>query len=104
MILNLKEILESGSNLSITLNAKDLLEAINYTISSTRKEFEQIITDNSKDDAYLSRKQVSEMLKVNLSTLNRWRKSGYLKPIEIGGKRRYHKSVIKDMLKHEKKE
>lgn len=104
MILNLNQILESGSNVSITLNAKDLQEAINYTISSTRKEFEKLITDNSKDDAYLSRKQVSEMLNVNLSTLNRWRKNGYLKPVEIGGKRRYHKSVIKDMLKHEKKE
>ena len=101
--LNLKEILECGSNVSITLNAKDLQEAINYTISSTRKELEQLITDDKKD-AYLSPKQVSEMLDVNLSTLFLWSKCGYLIPLEIGGKRRYRKSIIKDMLKHEKKE
>lgn len=103
MNLNLKEILECGSNVSITLNAKDLQEAINYTISSTRKELEELITDDKKD-AYLSPKQVSEMLNVNSSTLWRWKQCGYLIPLEIGGKRRYRKSIIKDMLKQEKKE
>lgn len=103
MILNLNQILESGSNVSITLNAKDLQEAINYTISSTRKELEQLITDDKKE-VYLSPKQVAEMLDVNLSTIFRWKKCGYLIPLEIGGKRRYRKSIIKDMLKHEKKE
>ena len=101
--MNLKEILECGSNVSITLNAKDLQEAINYTISSTRKELEQLITDDKKD-AYLSPKQVSEMLNVDLSTLWRWKKCGYLIPLEIGGKRRYRKSIIKDLIKHDKKE
>jgi len=101
--MNLKEILECGSSVSITLNAKDLQEAINYTISSTRKELEQLITDDKKD-AYLSPKQVAEMLGINLCTLWRWKQCGYLIPFEIGGKRRYRKSIIKDMLKHEKKE
>ena len=99
--MNLNEILECG-NVSITLNAKDLQEAINYIISSTRKELEQTIIDD-KTEAYMSPKQVSVMLNVDKSTLWRWKQCGYLIPLEIGGKRRYRKSVIKDMLKHDKK-
>lgn len=100
--MNLNEILECGSNVSITLNAKDLQEVINYTISSTRRELEQSIIDD-KQEAFLSPKQVSEMLNVDLSTLWRWKQCGYLIPIEIGGKRRYKKSIIKEMLKNDKK-
>lgn len=101
--MNLNEILEcGGSCISITMNAKDLQEAINFTISSTRRELEQFIIDD-KTEAFMSPKQVSEMLNVDLSTLWRWKKCGYLIPLEIGGKRRYRKSIIKDILKHDKK-
>ena len=100
--MNIKEIIENGQNVSITMNAKDLQELINYTISSTRRELEQSIIDD-KQEAFLSPKQVSEMLNVDLSTLWRWKQCGYLIPIEIGGKRRYKKSIIKEMLKNDKK-
>lgn len=100
--MNIKEIIENGQNVSITMNAKDLQEVINYTISSTRRELEQSIIDD-KQEAFLSPKQVSEMLNVDLSTLWRWKQCGYLIPLEIGGKRRYKKSIIKEMLKNDKK-
>lgn len=38
------------------------------------------------------------MFNVNLSTLWRWLKSGYLKTIEFGGGRRYKMSEIKEIL------
>ena len=80
-------------NVSITISASDLLEVINYTITSTRKELEKVILDE-KSEIYLSPKEVSKLLGVNTTTLWRWNKRGYLIPIEIGGKRKYRKSDI----------
>jgi len=90
----LEELLKDSSRVSFTLTAKDLLEVINYTVNATRRDLEQVIIDD-KTEIYMSPKQVSEMLDVDASTLWRWNKRGYLIPIEIGGKRRYPKSVIK---------
>lgn len=93
----LENILMSGANVSITLTANDLKEIINYTIASTRKEIEQVIIDDNSE-VFMSPKQVSEMLGVDLSTLWRWNKRGYLIPLEVGGKRKYRKSDIKTKL------
>ena len=46
----------------------------------------------------MSPKEVSEMLGVHLTTLWHWNKRNLLKPVEIGGKRRYLKSEIKLLL------
>ncbi|MDD3772281.1 MAG: helix-turn-helix domain-containing protein, partial [Weeksellaceae bacterium] len=63
----------------------------------TRKELEQQITDASTE-TYPSVDQVAKILNVSKTTLWRWDKSGYLKTIEIGGKRRYRMSDIKKIL------
>lgn len=49
----------------------------------------------------LSPKQVTELLDVDNSTLWRWRQSGYLLPIKVGGKIRYKLSVIEKILQTE---
>ena len=91
--MNIQDIMNSGANVSITISAADLQEVINYTVTTTRKELEQIIIDE-KSEVYLSPKEVSKMLDVDPSTLWRWGKRGYLVPLEIGGKRKYRKSDI----------
>lgn len=93
MVLNEKFLINNSMNVSITISASDLLEVINYTITSTRKELEQVIIDE-KSEVYLSPKEVSKLLGVNTTTLWRWNKRGYLIPIEVGGKRKYRKSDI----------
>jgi len=95
--MNIEDILKNGSNVSITISAKDLLEVINYTVSATRKELEQCIIED-KSEAYMSPKEVSEFLGVHVTTLWHWNKRNLLRPVEIGGKRRYLKSEIKLML------
>jgi Helix-turn-helix domain len=55
-----------------------------------------IISD--KAETYPSPKQVCEILNVDLSTLWRWNKRGYLCPSEVGGKRRYKMSDVKRIL------
>jgi hypothetical protein len=82
---------------NITLKAGELIEAIDYCVNRTRKELEQQITD-ANTETYPSPDQVSKMLDVDKSTLWRWRKQGYLMPVEIGGKRRYRMSDINKIL------
>ena len=84
-----------GMNLSV--KADELLDAINYCIYSAHKELEQLITD-ANAETYPGRQKVAEILNIDLSTLHRWSKSGYLVPIAIGGKRRYRMSDVKRIL------
>lgn len=47
----------------------------------------------------LEEEQAKEMLKISTTTLWRWGKSGYLKPIYIGGKhKRYRRSDIMALI------
>jgi hypothetical protein len=84
-------------SLSLTIQAGELLEMVNYCILTTRRELEQQITD-ANTETYPSRKKTAEILDVDLSTLHRWAKAGYLVPVEIGGKRRYRMSEIKKIM------
>ena len=47
-----------------------------------------------RDEEFVSITSVCKMLDVDRSTLYRWKKRGYLVPIQIGGKVRYKKSEI----------
>jgi hypothetical protein len=94
---NIIELAKACPGLNITINAGELVEAINYCVNKTRKELEQQITD-ANTEMYPSPDQVAKMLDVTKPTLWRWNKSGYLKPVEIGGKRRYKMSDIKKIL------
>ena len=84
-------------NLTLSIKAGELVEAIDYCINKTRRELEQQITD-ANTETYPSPDQVAKIFDVDKSTLWRWRKQGYLVPIEIGGKRRYKMSDIKRIL------
>ena len=67
-------------------------------IADTKRELEQMITDQNTE-TYPSREKVREMLGVSDSTLWRWAKEGYLVPLNVGGKRRYKMSDVKQILK-----
>ncbi|MDR1584038.1 MAG: helix-turn-helix domain-containing protein [Prevotellaceae bacterium] len=95
--MNIYDLLESSSGLNITINAGQLIEAIDYCVNKTRKELEQQITD-ANTETYPSPDQVAKILDVDKSTLWRWRKQNYLVPIEVGGKRRYRMSDVRKIL------
>jgi transcriptional regulator with PAS, ATPase and Fis domain len=97
MIKDLISIAKEYPNLNITVSAGELIEAVEYCVNKTRKDFEQQITD-ANTETYPSPDQVAKILGVDKSTLWRWRKQGYLVPIEVGGKRRYRMSDIKRIL------
>jgi predicted DNA-binding transcriptional regulator AlpA len=45
-------------------------------------------------EKYLTAKQVADKLQVNRTTLWRWEKNGTLKPLKIGGVKRYSQDQI----------
>ena len=95
--MNMYDLLSSSQGVNITINAGQLIEAIDYCVQTTRKELEQQINDASTE-TYSSIAKVAEILDVDKSTLWRWQKQGYLVPLEVGGKRRYRMSDIRRIL------
>ncbi len=93
----LLELVEDSTDITISVKLADLIHCNEELIKRTREELEQIITD-SATETYPSVSKVAEILDVNKTTLWRWAKSGYLVPIEVGGKRRYRMSDIKQIL------
>jgi transcriptional regulator of acetoin/glycerol metabolism len=91
------ELAKECPNLNVTVKLGELLEMGNYCVQTTRKELEQMITD-ANTETYPSVEQTAKILDVDKSTLWRWRRSGYLTPIEVGGKRRYRMSDINKIL------
>ena len=93
----LVDLLQSGANVTVSIRIEDLKEFAQVLIEDTRKKLEQVIIDD-KAERYIEPKEASQIIGVDLSTLWRWAKRGYLVPVEIGGKRRYKMSEIKSIL------
>lgn len=95
--MNINELFRSGANVTVSILLNDLKEWHKEVIADTRRELEEIVL-NDKAETYPTPKQVSEMLNVDLTTLWRWNKKGYLKTIEFGGGRRYKMSEVKALM------
>jgi len=94
---NLITLAKEFPNLTINIKLGDLIEANEALIKKTRQELEQQITD-ANTETYPSPEQVAKILDVDKSTLWRWDKKDYLKPVKIGGKNRYKMSDVKRIL------
>jgi len=94
---NIYTLAKECGNLTLSITAGELVEAIEYCINKTRRDLEQVITD-ANSETYPSPDQVSKILDVTKSTLWRWSRQNYLVPLEIGGKRRYRMSDVKRIL------
>lgn len=92
--MNLYDLLQSNSGVNITINAGQLIEAIDYAVSKTKAEFEE----KQQPEQYITRKQTAEILDIDLSTLWRYGKEGYLQAVEVGGKRKFRLSDIQRIL------
>lgn len=86
--------------MSITIRLEDLMEA-NRSLLAELLEQESLEREKrSKEETYLTRDQVMDMLNISSTTLWRWMKQKYLVPIEIGAKRLYLRSEVERLLKH----
>jgi hypothetical protein len=98
---NIIELAKQCPDVIISVRAGELVEMADYLVQSTKKNLEQTIQD-SECETYPSPKKTGEILDVSPATLWRWQKSNYLKPVTIGGKRRYRMSDINRILGKEK--
>ena len=95
--LNIQELVSSGANIQVTANASDLISCFRSVIKEVRDEFEREIL-TKKTETYATPDEASVQLRVDRSTLWRWAKTGYLIPIEVGGKILYKQSDIDIIL------
>ncbi len=96
-MINLITLARECPGIQVTITLGDLIEANTALIAATKRELEQLITDQNAE-TYPTRDKVMEMLDVSQSTLWRWAKDGYLVPLNVGGKRRYKMSDVKRIL------
>jgi len=101
MSTDLITIAKQCPDLVVSIKLGDLVEANTLLIAEVKQQLEQTITDQNAE-TYPSREKVMEMLDVSQATMWRWQKSGYLVPINVGGKRRYRMSDVKRILEGEK--
>jgi prophage antirepressor-like protein len=78
---------------SVTIGIDVLIEFGRFMVSETKRKMEDLTTEK-----FLTPKKTAELLDVDVSTLWRWNKIDYLKPCEIGGKRKYRMSDINKIL------
>ncbi len=72
---------------------KDIVRELRKDINQLKKEFQP-----KEPEEYLTRGEVSKMLKVDLSTIHLWSKSGRLKRYGIGKRVYYKRSEIESEL------
>lgn len=93
---SLVELARQCPDISLTVKAGDLLEAMRSLL------MEAVPQAPGKEDRLLSREEAAEMCGVDVSTLWRWDRDGYLKPVKIGRSVRYHTSDVMAILKKRK--
>lgn len=84
-IMSLRELLESGANVSVTVKLDDL-RTILKEAAATQQE--------PPAEEFLSRKEVLAALKIDSSTLWCWEKTGYIRSYPFGGRKRYRREEV----------
>jgi len=79
-----RELLESGANVSVTVKLDDLKEIFKEVAGGLKP-----LKADPPPEEFLSRKEVLALLKIDSSTLWSWEKTGYIKSLPFGGRKRY---------------
>jgi hypothetical protein len=95
--MDLSNLIQTNANINLTITLDDLRTFTNELIQKTKNELEAVIIAD-KAEINVPRLEACEVLKVDQSTLFRWAKRGYLVPVEVGGKRMYKMSDLKQIL------
>jgi excisionase family DNA binding protein len=78
------------------INVEQLLEKIGKLLDSKLKEAEPLSKNQS---FFLSRAEVSNLLKISLPTLHDWTKQGWLQSYKIGNRVLYKLQEVEEALK-----
>ena len=89
--MDMDKILSEGGKVQLVINALDLKEAFLQWSKETKKE-------ESREESYLTAKEAAAKLGVDVSTLWRWDRSGYLKKVKWGNAIRYRESDVTKLM------
>ncbi len=85
------------SAIQFTLNTEQLQEQISENVKNQLQDFLKNFKPKQPDE-YLTRSEVADLFKVDLSTIHNWCKSGKLKPLGIGARVYFLRSDIEKSL------
>ena len=88
-IMSLRDLLEAGANVSLTVTLDDFRTILNEAAKSTKPAAQEEAAEE-----FLSRKEVLALLKIDSSTLWCWEKTGYIKSYPFGGRKRYRREDV----------
>lgn len=88
-IMSLRDLLESGANVSVTVTLEDLRTILNEVSKGVKPAAQEQPTEE-----FLSRKEVLALLKIDSSTLWCWEKTGYIRSYPFGGRKRYRREDV----------
>lgn len=88
--------MQDNRNVQIVVNREDL----KFMFVEWMQE--ELNKRTKKQEVYLSRTKTALMLGVTLSTLWRWDKENYLKPVRVGSKVLYRESDIQKVINQTK--
>lgn len=84
-------------NVTISMTYQELQalmrECVDYTMSNYSKEFDKL--DSRK---MVTAKEAAKLLGKNVSTVHRWKGSGYLHAKSVGGRDYFYMEEIKDLI------
>ena len=92
--VSIQNLLISPENMVLQLKKEDLKEFANQILLGAKSIAMLEAEAAATSDQLLTIDEAAKLLSVSKMTLFRWDKNGYLKKVEIGGKRRYRKSDI----------
>lgn len=81
------------------LTPEQFEESVRKAVKSQLDFLTKEIKKETPKEQYLTRKEVADMLKIELSTLHNWCKKGKLKPYGIGNRVYFLQSDIEKALK-----
>lgn len=91
--MKIEDILKTGANVQLVINALDLKEAF----LQWQEEVSQAASTKD-DEVYFTAQETVNKLGVDPSTLWRWDKTGYLKKVKLGNKVYYRQSDINKLM------
>lgn len=94
---SLLQLAEEYPDLCINIKLSELLEAFRQVAEEIHETYEDERAAK-QNDVLISREEAMKELGVCDTTLWRWGREGYLKPVRLGAKVKYHKRDI-DQLK-----
>ncbi len=82
----------------VQTNTQELQEAISRTLQQELESLKKDFSKPTNTDELLTRKEASEFLKINLSTLHHWTKKSKIKSYGIANRRYYKKNELLECL------